>query len=68
MVERDAGRLEQALDPVGMNGIGNDDMGMDLLFIHAAQSLMSAFLMISPNDTRSRSIVAAKAAESWKLA
>jgi len=27
MVERDAGRLEQALDSVGVNGIGDDDMG-----------------------------------------
>ncbi len=33
-----------------------------------SQTLMSAFLMISPNDARSRSMVARKAAGSWKLA
>ena len=34
----------------------------------SCQTLMSAFLMISPNDARSRSMVAPKVAGSWKLA
>ena len=45
------------------------DLGEDLSLPwaeHAGhQTLMSAFLMISPNDARSRSIVAPKVAESW---
>jgi hypothetical protein len=48
------------------------DLGEDLSLPwaeHAGhQTLMSAFLMISPNDARSRSMVAPKVAGSWKLA
>ena len=30
MIKGDAGSLQQAIDPVGMDGIGNDDMRHDI--------------------------------------